>query len=112
MDEEIPHLSSNLLSDTQTEGCTVHTAQLREIYAWAPAHSFSSGTRSYKRDVSLKEGVGRGRVGAKQLLTATGPPCPQAADPLAPPLRVAKTGRNLLNEEFSPLLPTGIGERF
>jgi hypothetical protein len=28
------------------------------------------------------------------------------------PLRVAKTGRNHLNEEFSPLPPTGIGERF
>jgi hypothetical protein len=28
------------------------------------------------------------------------------------PLRVAKTGRNHLNEEFTPLLPTGIGERF
>jgi hypothetical protein len=28
------------------------------------------------------------------------------------PLRVAKTGRNHLNEELTPLLPTGIGERF
>ncbi len=28
------------------------------------------------------------------------------------PLRVAKTSRNHLNEEFTPLLPTGIGERF
>jgi hypothetical protein len=28
------------------------------------------------------------------------------------PLLVAKTGRNHLNEEFTPLLPTGIGERF
>jgi hypothetical protein len=28
------------------------------------------------------------------------------------PLRVAKTGRNHLNEEFIPLLPIGIGERF
>jgi len=28
------------------------------------------------------------------------------------PLYVAKTGRNNLNEEFTPLLPTGIGERF
>jgi hypothetical protein len=36
----------------------------------------------------------------------------QAADPLPPPLRVAKTGRNNLKEEFTPLLPTGIGERF
>ncbi len=50
MDEAIPHLSSHLLSDTQTKGCTVHTAQLREIYAWAPAHSFSSRTCSYKTD--------------------------------------------------------------
>jgi hypothetical protein len=32
--------------------------------------------------------------------------------PSPPPLRVAKTGRNNLNEEFTPLLPTGIGERF
>ncbi len=29
-----------------------------------------------------------------------------------PPLRVAKTGKNNLNEEITPLLPTGIGERF
>jgi hypothetical protein len=50
MDEEIPHLSSHLLSDTQTKGCTVHTAQLGEIYALAPAHYFSSRTRSYKTD--------------------------------------------------------------
>ncbi len=28
------------------------------------------------------------------------------------PLRLAKTGRNHLNEEFIPLLPTGTGERF
>ncbi len=28
------------------------------------------------------------------------------------PLHVAKTGRNNLNEEFTLLLPTGIGERF
>ncbi len=27
-------------------------------------------------------------------------------------LRVAKTGRNHMNEEFTPLLPTGIGEKF
>ncbi len=40
MDEDMPHLSSHLLSDTHTKGCTVHTAQLREIYAWAPAHVF------------------------------------------------------------------------
>ncbi len=38
---------------------------------------------------------------------------PQGADHLLPlPLRVAKTGRNHLNEEFTPLLPTGVGERF
>ncbi len=28
------------------------------------------------------------------------------------PRRVAKTGRNHLNEEFTPLLPNGIGESF
>ncbi len=28
------------------------------------------------------------------------------------PLRVAKTGKNRLNEEINPLLSTGIGERF
>jgi hypothetical protein len=28
------------------------------------------------------------------------------------PLRVVKTGKNHLNEEITPLLPTGIGERF
>jgi hypothetical protein len=32
--------------------------------------------------------------------------------PSPPPLCVAKTGRNHLNAEFTPLLPTGIGERF
>jgi hypothetical protein len=32
--------------------------------------------------------------------------------PPPPPLRVAKTGENNLNEEITPLLPTGIGERF
>ncbi len=37
---------------------------------------------------------------------------PQVADPFPLLLRVAKTGRNHLNEEFTPLLPTGIGERF
>ncbi len=39
----------------------------------------------------------------------------QAAGPLPgspPPLCVAKTGRNNFNEDFTPLLPTGIGERF
>jgi hypothetical protein len=36
----------------------------------------------------------------------------QGADPLSLPLRIAKTGRNYLNEEFTPILPTGIGERF
>jgi hypothetical protein len=29
-----------------------------------------------------------------------------------PPLRVAKTGKNHLNDINHPLLPTGIGERF
>ncbi len=28
------------------------------------------------------------------------------------PLLVAKAGRNLLNEEITPLLPTGIGEQY
>ncbi len=40
---------------------------------------------------------------------------PQGADslPHSPlPLRVAKTGKNHLNKEINPLLPTGIGERF
>jgi hypothetical protein len=37
---------------------------------------------------------------------------PQGADPLHLPLRVAKAGRNHLNEEITPLLPTGIGERY
>jgi hypothetical protein len=38
--------------------------------------------------------------------------CHRARIPFSLPLRVAKTGRNHLNEEFTPLLPTGIGERF
>jgi hypothetical protein len=37
----------------------------------------------------------------------------QGADPLPPPRRVAKAGRNYLNEEIiTPLLPTGIGEQY
>ncbi len=36
----------------------------------------------------------------------------RAPTPSPPPLRVAKTGKNHLNEEITPLLPTGIGERF
>ncbi len=38
---------------------------------------------------------------------------PQGADPLPLPLplRVAMSGRNHLNEEITPLLPTGIGKR-
>jgi hypothetical protein len=37
---------------------------------------------------------------------------PHGADPLPLPLCLAKTGRTNLNEEFTPLLPTGICERF
>jgi hypothetical protein len=37
---------------------------------------------------------------------------PQGAEPPPLPLRVAKAGRNHLNEEFTPLLPPGIGERY
>jgi hypothetical protein len=37
---------------------------------------------------------------------------PQGTDSLPLPVRVAKTGKNNLNEEITPLLPTGIGERF
>jgi hypothetical protein len=36
----------------------------------------------------------------------------RALTPSPSPLRVAKTGKNHLNEESTPLLPTGIGERF
>jgi hypothetical protein len=37
---------------------------------------------------------------------------PQGPNPFPPPsLRVAKAGRNNLNEEITPLLPTEIGER-
>jgi hypothetical protein len=36
----------------------------------------------------------------------------RAPTPSPPPLRLAKTGKNHLNEEITPLLPTGIGERF
>jgi hypothetical protein len=40
-------------------------------------------------------------------------PDPQGADSPPPlPLRVAKTGKNHLNEEITPLLSTGTGERF
>ncbi len=37
---------------------------------------------------------------------------PQGAEPHPPSSTRGKTGRNHLNEEISPLLPTGIGERF
>ncbi len=37
---------------------------------------------------------------------------PQGADPLHPSSTVAKAGRNHLNEEITPLLATGIGERY
>jgi hypothetical protein len=36
----------------------------------------------------------------------------RAPTPSPPPLRVAKTGENHLNEEITPLIPTGIDERF
>ncbi len=36
---------------------------------------------------------------------------PQGADP-PPPLHPATAGKNHLNEEITPLLPTGIGERY
>jgi hypothetical protein len=36
----------------------------------------------------------------------------RALTPFPLPLRIAKTGRNHLNEEITLLLPTGIGERF
>ncbi len=36
----------------------------------------------------------------------------RAPTPSPLPLRVAKTGKNKLDEEITPLLPTGIGERF
>ncbi len=32
--------------------------------------------------------------------------------PLPPPIRIAMAGKNHLNEEITPLLFTGIGERF
>jgi hypothetical protein len=37
---------------------------------------------------------------------------PRGADPLPLPLRVAKAGRNHLNEEITPFLPTVIGEGY
>jgi hypothetical protein len=37
---------------------------------------------------------------------------PQGAESLPPPLRVAKTGKNHMNDEITPLLPTGIGEQY
>jgi hypothetical protein len=36
----------------------------------------------------------------------------QGAGPLPSVSTVAKTGRNHLNEEITPLLPTGTGERY
>jgi hypothetical protein len=37
---------------------------------------------------------------------------PQGADSLPLPLHVTKTSKNNVNEEITPLLPTGTGERF
>jgi hypothetical protein len=47
----------------------------------------------------------------EKLLSCLGWSSPQGALSLPPPLRVVKTGKNHLNEEITPLLPTGIGER-
>ncbi len=38
--------------------------------------------------------------------------CTHGADPLPPSPMCSMTGSNHLNEEFTPLLPTGTGERF
>jgi hypothetical protein len=43
------------------------------------------------------------------LRTTVGGQQPQGADPSLPPLHVATAGKNYLNEEITPLLPTGIG---
>ncbi len=42
------------------------------------------------------------------LLVANTCPIHRAPTPSTPPLRMAKTGKNHLNEEITPLLPTGI----
>ncbi len=53
-------------------------------------------------------------IGTPQIpLSPASVPLPHRARIPSPlPLRVAKTGRNHLNEEFTPPPPTGIGERF
>jgi hypothetical protein len=53
-------------------------------------------------DLFILRGKGKGGPGGAHT----------ARIPSPLPLHVAKTGRNHLNEEFTPLLPTGIGERF
>ncbi len=56
--------------------------------------------------------TGKGRVGIVKPERRVVGIVHRARIPSPLPLRVAKTGRNHLNEEFTPFLPTGIGERF
>jgi hypothetical protein len=57
-------------------------------------------------------GNGWGGGGEATMTTKNRSQNHRARIPSPLPLRVAKTGRNHLNEEFTLLLPTGIGERF
>jgi hypothetical protein len=53
-----------------------------------------------------------GRLYTSRFKGVPGRGRPQGADPHPPSSTRGKTGRNHLNEEITPLLPTGIGERF
>ncbi len=67
---------------------TVHTAQLGEIYAWAPAHSFSSRTCSYKTDDEPLLNL----TGAMSHCSREGIMCTQKRELESSPLSTANTG--------------------
>jgi hypothetical protein len=60
------------------------------------------------RAVLLSKNQSKDDIKGYQKMTTV---IPQGADPLPPSSTCSEEDRNHLNEEFTPLLPTGIGER-
>jgi hypothetical protein len=80
---------------------TKDTSNIRdEAAAVEKSATFSKGRQKQQQELSTRT-----------LTLATGGQH-TARIPSPLPIRVAKTGRNHLNEESTPLLPTGIRERF